>query len=70
MAVYTPKEYAKLLEMESGRKVSDRTVKRRCLKKHLRTNHIPHKLTGGQWVIEVREAPENWKRFSINLKAK
>lgn len=70
MAVYSTKEYAKLLEIKSGQKVSDKTIKRRCLKKLLKSNHIPHKLSGGQWVIEVKEIPENWKHFSINLRPK
>ena len=70
MAVYTPKEYARMMEIEGGQKLSPKTIKRKCLKRLLQTNHIPHKLGGGQWIIEVKEIPENWKRFDIKLKPK
>jgi subtilisin-like proprotein convertase family protein len=56
--ILTPLEYSKQFPF-NNKKVSAKTVKRRCKKNLLPKNHIPKKLTGG-WIIEVLDkVPSN-----------
>lgn len=56
MAIYTPSEYSKLFSF-GNKFVSAMTIKRRCLKGMLPSNHIAKKLPGktGGWVIEIEK---------------
>lgn len=64
--VYTPEEYSKKF-LVGGCKVSAMTVKRRCLENQLPSNHIPHKLSGGQWIIEVVEEKKEPKKRLLDI---
>jgi len=54
--IYTPNEYSKIFKF-GNKKVSARTIKRRCAKNMLPKGHVPRKLPGkrGMWIIEVRD---------------
>ena len=56
MAIYTAKEYAEEFEF-CGKKVSPRTVIRRCKSGKLPSNHFAKKLSGKRapWIIEVKD---------------
>jgi len=58
--IYTASQYAKEF-LQGKKKVSAMTIKRRCSKGMLPTNHIATRLPGkrGQWIIEVLEKTEN-----------
>jgi hypothetical protein len=56
--VLTPLEYSEKF-LFKGKKVSPKTIIRRCENKILPCNHIARKLPGGDWIIEVpSENPE------------
>lgn len=50
--IYTPAEYAEAFALNK-KKVSERSVRRRCEKGSLPSNHKPVKSSGGHWVIVV-----------------
>jgi len=52
--ILTPAEYSKAFKM-AGKKVSARTIIRRCIKNMLPSDHKARKLPGGVWAIEVKE---------------
>jgi hypothetical protein len=53
MSVYTPSEYSKLFSL-AGKKVSARTIKRRCEKGMLPRGHKAERKKGF-WLIEVAD---------------
>jgi hypothetical protein len=66
--IYTPLEYSEKF-LINGKKVSPKTVIRRCDDKMLPSNHHARKLPGeqGQWIIEIPdETPEIKKTEPIN----
>jgi hypothetical protein len=54
--IYTPAEYAKKFPIK-GKVMSAMTIKRRCEKGMLPSNHLARKLPGetGSWVIEITD---------------
>jgi len=55
--IYTPQDYCSQFTFR-GKKVSPRTIRRRCRDGMLPSGHIAIKKTFG-WVIEVKEKTEN-----------
>ena len=54
--IYTPEQYSKLFTINK-KKVSAKTVIRRCEKGQLPTNHTPIRLTR-IWLIKVEVVPQ------------
>jgi len=52
--ILTPDEYSKSFKI-AGKKVSAKTVIRRCMKNMLPGGHKARKLPGGVWAIEIKE---------------
>jgi len=49
---------------------SNRTVRRRFINKMTPMGHIPVKLPGGDWVVEIQEVPQQWRNMEVSLKPK
>ena len=52
--IYTPTEYSQSFKI-AGKKVSEKTVIRRCMKNMLPRGHKARRLHGRIWAIEVKE---------------
>jgi hypothetical protein len=55
--IMTPQEYSEKF-LFKGKKVSAKTVTRRCDEGLLPSNHHAQRLPGGDWVIEIDEETE------------
>lgn len=66
--IVSPQEYAKMFP-SNGCILSAKTIKRRCEKGNLPTNHIPRFLSN-VWVIEIAEMPPSMKNMEVTIKPK
>jgi len=67
--IYTPKEYSEYFRF-GGKYLSEKSIRRRCIRGLLPKGHIPTKKSSG-WIIEIPELSHNIiSNYNINLTLK